>query len=302
MAASNDGHPSAPPVLPEGVRDAGSAHPAVDPQSDQPSVYFIGAATVLIRAFGFTVLTDPSFLRRGEVARLGYGLRSTRVSDPALDPADLPPLDLVVLSHLHGDHFDREAYRTLPPSVPIVTTRDGASTLRRQGFAAARGLPTWETFTTTKGDARLRITALPATHAYGLLGKILPPVMGSLLEFEGAGSGAPLRLYLTGDTLVSPALVEIGVRFPDIDVMLPHLGGTRLLNMFLATMDGRQGLAMMRLVPSRVVIPIHYDDYTVYKSPLEDFRREVEAAGMTARVRYLMRGETYTIPAPDAKA
>ena len=264
----------------------------------RPSIRFVGAATVLIRAAGFVVLTDPVFLRRGERARLGYGLRSARRTDPALAPADLPPLDLVALSHLHGDHFDRVAAQTLPRTVRIVTTPDGAATLRRNGFGAARGLRTWESFALGRGSARLRITALPARHAYGVLGRILPPVMGSLLEFEDGSGRSPLRLYISGDTLLTPALAEIAARYPNIDVMLPHLGGTRLLGLFLATMDARQGAALMRLIPARMVVPIHYDDFTVYRSPLEDFRREVEAAGMGDRVRSLRRGEIMSLDPP----
>jgi L-ascorbate metabolism protein UlaG (beta-lactamase superfamily) len=281
---------------------AGRERPAPGDGGDDGavSIHFIGAATVLIRAAGFAVLTDPAFLRRGERARLGYGLRSARRTDPALAPAELPPLDLVVLSHLHGDHFDRAAARALPASLPIVTTPDGAATLRRNGFGAAHGLRTWQTFTAAKDGDWLRVTALPAQHAYGVLGRILPPVMGSLIEFETAPYRRPWRLYVSGDTLVTPALAGIAARYPDIDVMLPHLGGTRLLGLFLATMDGRQGVALMRLVPARTVIPIHYDDFTVYKSPLEDFRREVAAAGLEDRVRYLRRGETYALPPAEA--
>jgi L-ascorbate metabolism protein UlaG (beta-lactamase superfamily) len=55
---------------------------------------------------GFTFLTDPNFLHRGDHAKLGYGLRSKRLTEPALDIDQLPPLDFIVLSHHHGDHFD----------------------------------------------------------------------------------------------------------------------------------------------------------------------------------------------------
>src|SRR5690242_7657168 len=74
---------------------------------DDGSVLFIGTATTLIRYGGFTILTDPNFLHRGEKVHLGYGLQSTRLTDPALNLEDLPPVDFVVLSHLHEDHFDR---------------------------------------------------------------------------------------------------------------------------------------------------------------------------------------------------
>ncbi|GAA2773478.1 MBL fold metallo-hydrolase [Nonomuraea dietziae] len=70
-------------------------------------VRFIGNATTLIRYKGFTLLTDPNFLHRGQRAYLGYGLTSRRLTEPALDISQLPPLDAVVLSHMHGDHWDR---------------------------------------------------------------------------------------------------------------------------------------------------------------------------------------------------
>src|SRR5438270_13083143 len=93
------------------------------PDMKQGSIFFIGTATVLLRYAGFTVLTDPNFLHRGEQAHLGYGLRSTRLVEPALNMEQLPPLDLVVLSHLHEDHFDRRVAALLEKRTHIVTTR-----------------------------------------------------------------------------------------------------------------------------------------------------------------------------------
>jgi L-ascorbate metabolism protein UlaG (beta-lactamase superfamily) len=110
---------------------------------DDPQVTFIGTATTLLRIGGFTLLTDPNFLHRGQRAYLGKGLWSRRRTDPALRIAQLPHLDAVVLSHLHGDHFDRVARRELDRELPIVTTPAAERKLRRWGFGAADGLPTW---------------------------------------------------------------------------------------------------------------------------------------------------------------
>ena len=258
---------------------------------ERGSIFFIGTATVLIRYGGFTILTDPNFLHRGQQVRLGYGLRSTRRTDPAMRIEALPPLDLVVLSHLHEDHFDRVAERRLDRALPIVTTSHGAHALRGKGFGAARGLRTWEPLTVVKGETQLRITAMPGRHAPGILSALLPPVMGSMLEFQTA-ERVTLRLYITGDTLVHEALREIPRRYPAIDLALLHLGGTRVFGVLL-TMDGKQGVEALRITAPRTAIPIHYNDYPVFKSPLRDFVKEVQAAGLSARVRYLRRGETY---------
>src|SRR5688500_17213915 len=96
---------------------------------------FVGTATTVIRLGSFTVLTDPNFLHRGQRAYLGKGLWSRRLTEPAIDVGELPPLHAVVLSHLHGDHFDRVARRGLPRDVPLLTTPQAARRLDRYGFA-----------------------------------------------------------------------------------------------------------------------------------------------------------------------
>ena len=52
--------------------------------------FFIGTATVILRYAGFTILTDPNFLHQGDHIHLGYGLRSNRRTDPAIDINELP--------------------------------------------------------------------------------------------------------------------------------------------------------------------------------------------------------------------
>jgi L-ascorbate metabolism protein UlaG (beta-lactamase superfamily) len=117
--------------------------------------------------------------------------------------------------------------------------------------------------------------------------------MGSVLEFQPGASDRRLRMYVTGDTLVIDALREIPRRYPDIDLALLHLGGTRVLGI-LMTMDAEQGVELLQIVKPKRAIPIHYNDYDVFKSPVSEFRQAVEAAGLADRVHYLSHGETYT--------
>ena len=98
-------------------------------QADDVTMTFGGTATMLLRIGAFTLLTDPNFLHRGQRARLGYGLRAKRLTEPALQPTQLPPLDGILLSHLHGDHWDRIATRSLPKETPVVTTPEAATCL-----------------------------------------------------------------------------------------------------------------------------------------------------------------------------
>src|SRR4051812_14316952 len=236
----------------------------------QGSLTFIGTATVLIRYGGFTILTDPNFLHRGQSAKLGYGLRSRRLTEPALSIEDLPPLDLVVLSHHHGDHFDDVAAARLDHALPVVTTPHAARKLNRQGFTNPRPLQTWQRLTFRRGDASLTMTSLPARHGPGPLNRLLPPVMGTMLDFADR-DGLALRVYLSGDTLAHDRLADIPRRLPGIDLAIVHLGGTRILGVLL-TMDATQGAAAIRTLSPRAAIPVHYDDYTVFRSPLSAFQ------------------------------
>ena len=103
------------------------------------TVTFIGSATTLIEAGGITLLTDPNFLHQGQRAYLGYGLVSKRLQEPALDVGMLPPLDAVVLSHMHGDHWDRVAQAGLDHDLPVLTTPHAAKRLVRRGSGKHSG-------------------------------------------------------------------------------------------------------------------------------------------------------------------
>ncbi|GAB3175592.1 MBL fold metallo-hydrolase [Streptomyces incanus] len=263
-------------------------------------IQFIGNATLLVRYGALTLLTDPNFLHRGQHAHLGYGLLTRRLKEPALTVDQLPAdLDAVVLSHLHGDHWDRVARRNLDRALPVLTTPHAARRLRVfQGFPHVRGLRDWQHHTLAKEGHQVRLTAMPGRHAVEPLRGLLPPVMGSMLEFGPVGGPVRLRVYVSGDTLLFDGLEEIGRRYPDTDLAVLHLGGTRLPGGFVVTMDGRQGAELSRRLGPRFTLPVHYDDYTVMKSPLSAFLEEMDRRGLGERVVHCDRGRVATIT-PD---
>jgi L-ascorbate metabolism protein UlaG (beta-lactamase superfamily) len=279
-----------------------TAHPVIEvsdtAEPGTPStvgeLQFIGTATMLVQLAGFTLLTDPNFLHQGEHARLGWGLRSQRRTEPALSIEELPPYDAIVLSHHHGDHFDDRAARELRKDVPILTTPHAAGKLTKQGFTNPRPLETWEWQSLRRGDLELRVTSMPGRHGPPLAAALVPPVMGSMLELR-RDDDLLVRCYISGDTLVYDALDEIPRRYPHIDLGVFHLGGTRVAGVLL-TMDAEQGVRAVRIIDPDVAIPIHYDDYTVFKSPLADFRSAADTAGLRTHVEYLARGDRYHFP------
>jgi L-ascorbate metabolism protein UlaG (beta-lactamase superfamily) len=104
-------------------------------------------------------------------------------------------------------------------------------------------------------------------------------------------------MYISGDTMVYDDIRDIPRRYPDVDLALLHLGGTRILGVMTVTMDGKDGVRMLQIIAPKRAIPIHYNDYDVFKSPLSDFEKEVAAAGLQDKVRYLKHGDTYKFEA-----
>jgi L-ascorbate metabolism protein UlaG (beta-lactamase superfamily) len=263
------------------------------------TVTFIGNATTLIAGGGVTLLTDPNFLHRGQHAYLGYGLVSKRLHEPALDIGELPPLDAAVLSHMHGDHWDRVSQRRLDRQLPVLTTPHAAKRLGNRGFGAAVGLDTWQTHQVVKGTTTVTVTSLPGRHAPAPVHRFLPAVMGSMLEFSDGS--ARRRLYVSGDTLMVDELREIPIRFESIDAGILHLGGTRLpfgrhLPLGLTvTMDGRQGADVVQLLDLPRMIPVHFNDYGVFASPLSEFTAEMKQRGLADRIIELERGSSITL-------
>lgn len=264
---------------------------------------YIGNATLLIRYGAMTILTDPNLVHRGAEVPLGFGLTSTRLTDPALDVEELPRPDLVIVSHDHGDHFDAVAADWLPAATPIVTAPAAAAGLEERGFRDVRGLAPWESVELEREGTRARITSVQAQHGPAALAGAMPEVIGTVIELwtdaeadTDTGRNAPpdLRLYVSGDTVFHDGLAELRDRFDRLDVAFLHLGGMRLMGMTV-TMDASQGVQAINLLQPRLAIPIHYNDYGTQSSTLADFVFAVNEAGLADRVRYLRHGDAWAL-------
>ena len=267
------------------------------------SATFVGNATLVLRLGGVTIMTDPSFLHAGDHVHVGYGVFAKRLLDPALELAQLPPLDAILLSHLHADHWDRAAESAIDRATSIVTTAQAANVLTKRGFERAVALETWKTkrFTASTGGT-VDITALPARHGPPIVERLLPETHGHLLD-TSLPDGRTLRVYISGDTLVCEGIRAIAKRFPHIDVAFVHLGGTRIPHRrigILVTLDAKGGIDMLRILAPRTFIPIHNDDWSLFSSSLRDFLDASEANDLRDRIRVISRGETLDL-APFAK-
>lgn len=215
--------------------------------SNSGSIFFIGNATVLISFAGFTILTDPTFIHMHEKVHLGYGLHTTRLTNPAININELPQLDFILLSHFHGDHFDQVSINELDKSLLVVTTPQAAEELKYKGFNNVEKLEKWDSISFLKDDIRLTITATPGRHGPFPISIFLPQVMGSILDFQNINRSDLLRIYITGDTMIFNDIKDISKRFPNVDIALLHLGGTTIMGI-MVTMDAKQGINMFKLI------------------------------------------------------
>jgi L-ascorbate metabolism protein UlaG (beta-lactamase superfamily) len=104
--------------------------PATWPDDDLTAAW-LGHATVLANFLGTRILTDPALERRIGIGRGLAKVGPRRLVDPALGPHQLPPLDLVLLSHAHMDHTDLGTLRRLPRDTPVVVQPGNRDLVRR---------------------------------------------------------------------------------------------------------------------------------------------------------------------------
>ena len=102
---------------------------------------WLGHTTVLLKIDGFTLLTDPVFSTRVGIGLGPVTLGLKRLVAPALGIADLPKIDLVLLSHAHMDHFDLPSLRRLEHrGTAVVTAAKTGDLLRVNRYGSVREL------------------------------------------------------------------------------------------------------------------------------------------------------------------
>jgi N-acyl-phosphatidylethanolamine-hydrolysing phospholipase D len=262
------------------------AAPAND--SDAVTVSWVGHATLLVGIHGHWFLTDPVFSERLA------GVVQRRV-EPAMAPAELPPLDAVLISHAHFDHLDIPSLRRIG-DVPLMVP-PGVPTFLPHNLPQHRVvvLDTWQSW--SAGD--VRITAVPAAHGDG---RYLLDLWhkrshtGWIIEVGGR------TVYFAGDTgYVAAQAQELARRF-HIDVGLIPVGPAgrphwieRMRADVHATPDA--ALDLFRDTGAQWMVPIHFG--TFFAAPGRE-RPMIEAAvarhHLERSVRILGIGETATFP------
>ncbi len=241
---------------------------------DGVRVTHIGGPTALIEVGGWRILTDPTFDPAGGRYRFGWGTGSSKLTGPAIEAADLGPIDAVLLSHdHHEDNLDSAGRALLPSAGVVITTAPGAGRLGD----GARGLRPWGTTRLEAGNRPpIEITATPCRHGPPLSHPIVGEVVGFALRWEGQAHG---QLWITGDTVLYDGLLKVADRL-SVDTALVHLGGVRfpVSGPLHYTMTAAQAVELCSRVNPRTVIPIHYEGWKHFRQGRDDVERELEAA------------------------
>lgn len=179
---------------------------------------WLGHSTVLIEIDGYRVLTDPVWGPRASPSRLA-GPKRFQPVPVALK--EMPPIDLVVISHDHYDHLDYPTIRQMAHlNIPFVTSLGVGAHLEAFGVPAERiiELDWWETYTLP--NAELRVTAAPSQHfsGRGLTDR------NSTLWSSMAIKSAKHSVFFSGDTGLTTQYDEIRQRLGPFDLVMLEVG------------------------------------------------------------------------------
>jgi L-ascorbate metabolism protein UlaG (beta-lactamase superfamily) len=242
-------------------------------------------ATLKLAYGGTTVLVDPYFAPKHSLASFTGRSPNPMAELPVAIDDILDGVDLVIVSHLHTDHFDAVAKEVLPKTLPLVCQPGDESAIREAGFADVTPLA-------GELDWRgIKIVRRDGNHGTGPVLAKMGQVMGFTLEAEREPS-----VYWAGDTVLYPPVLETIEAFRP-DVIVTHSCGA-LWDDTLIVMDAKQTVATAEAAPWATVVATHMealDHATVSRDAL----RSHAASRVLPAERLLVPrdGETLTLPA-----
>lgn len=270
---------------------AAPAKPTPNAWSDNAiTISWIGHSTTLINFLGIRILTDPVF---GKHIGLSLGLGTVgpkRYVAPALSLADLPPIDVVLLSHAHFDHMDLPTLRHLAPRTFTVTARATSDLLVSPGLKQITELG-WNERTTYRCDlGELQIEAVEVKH----WGRRWPSELargynGYILRREGKA------ILFGGDTARTPLFLALRSRGPFAAAILP-IGAYDPWIRNHCTPE--QAIELANQAGAGYIVPVHHRTFRLSNEPMDEPIERFVAALEREPERVALRriGETFVCP------
>src|ERR1700733_122450 len=256
--------------LPENI-DAWIGADPVTRLSSEPVITWIGHATFLIQVAGINILTDPIF---GDASFL-----FKRVLPPGVALKELPPIDLVLISHNHPDHCNRatlKALRHAHPNARLLVPQGDAHWLRAQGLGPVSEHAWWQPYQHQKDqNVPVTCTFLPAHHwsARGMFDRNYS-LWGSWM-IESAGT----HIYFAGDTAYSPHFKVIAQEFNTItSALLPIAPGEPHPSMRRTHLDAQEAVQAFLDLQASQLIPMHWGTFLFGKDHFDAPIQQLHAA------------------------
>nr|WP_107382698.1 MBL fold metallo-hydrolase [Streptomyces agglomeratus] len=241
----------------------------------------LGGPTAFFEYGGLRFLTDPTFDGPGDYPSPGATL--TKTAPGTVTPADLGPIDVVLLSHdEHADNLDNSG-RALLADVPLTLTTPGGG--KRLGEKAT-GLADWEHIELNRPDGcTITVTGVPAIHGPGQREEI-EPITGQVVGFVLTADGLP-TVYVSGDNASLDAVKEIAERFAPVDTAILFAGAPRFPVLFDGAplvLDSAQAAQATQILGVRRVVPVHHDSWAHFTEGRDELHAAFTAAGLADRL------------------
>ena len=261
-------------------------------------VTWVGHATALVQHDGLNMLTDPIWAERCSPFSFAG---PKRFRAPGVRFEDLPPIDVVLLSHDHYDHLCVPTLKRLQAhSAPrIVTGLRVGEVLKRNGIGNVSELDWWESVEVAPGVV---VVFTPAKHFSGRSPFDLDKrLWGGLYVHAPAGG-----IYYAGDTGYGPHFREIRER----------LGSPRVALLPIGAFEPRWFMSPVHMDPAEAVrshvdlgaitsVAVHYGSFALADDVQGQPERELEAARLLQRVpaeRFRMLEHGVSVPLPRSVA
>jgi L-ascorbate metabolism protein UlaG (beta-lactamase superfamily) len=287
------------PVLRKRARAFGRLvrHSAVTPRSGEThkpqlvangelGLTFIGHASFFVQIGGQNVILDPNF------ARWLFVLK--RLRKPGVQLRDLPPIDIVLVTHAHFDHLHRPSLRSIVHhslrrngKAPVIVVPHRVFDLVSDiGFSDVIELDWWESYR----ERGLTITHVPSRHWGARVIKDSYRGYGGYVLRSGQHS-----VYHAGDTAYFSGFREIGRRLAPELALLP-IGAYNPPSFRNVHADPADATRAFLDLKSRWMVPMHYGTFRLSHEPIEEplqlLEKEARAAGIEDRVRVMEEGIT----------